>query len=947
MFTVMLYAQETGSVSGQIKDVNGSLPFVNITVKGQTIGTTSDIDGNFTLVNVKKGAQTLLISFLGYQTLEKELNVTARSNNNLGIITLTESVEALEQVVIKSSFLPSQRRALAIQKNAASISNVLAADGIGKLPDRNAAEAVQRVPGVTIERDQGEGRFAIVRGTPIEWSSNLENGDRLPSADGFSGSRQVALDVIPTELIEYAIITKALTPDMEGDAIGGSINFKTRTAPDDFTLNVSAAGGYNDQVQKGSYNASLIIGDRISDKFGFLVSAAIWDRPWASDNYELEYNFDQPGTQGFSVNNLQLRDYEGGRKTVGLNTAAEYDLNDNNQFIVRAIYDVFLDDEFARQHNFNFPEGPDEAENEGSAEITIRNGGFKTELYGGELGGNHRINSKLNLDWKGSIYKTTFTLGNNSGLPDGLKGIQIAQFQQGGTFSNTSLDNFTYWDFDSPNGVGGSGDVFQPGFDGPLIPQALALSNAGVFIADSEEKDYVGQVNLKYNPTSDATYKIGGKYRNKRREAVNRQVFFVPAAFAGADVPIPFYSDFEMEPYDLRGGFLEELNTPYSDILLDEMMTEDALGRLMQDIFVDNPDNYFSTDNFTGGALPNELSGFKGTENVAAFYAMGDWKLTEKLSLTAGARFEQTNIDLDGFEYDTEENLTSFNADASYGSFLPSIHFKYSPKENFNLRAAYTKSLARPNFADINPNRTISDTGSGITLISGGNPDLKPTYSNNFDLLGEYFFKDVGVVSAGVFYKDLSDIIFQNLSQETVNGNTVRIQEPQNLEDGYLLGFELAFVKRFTFLPGFLDGFGVDANYTYTKSEVDVPNFDSATGEVTTDTQTLINQPEHIYNASLFYEKYGLTARVAANFKGEYVDEYRVAAGPSHYRYYDKNLTLDFSTSFSISDKIKIFAEVNNLTNEPLRYYHGTSNRPEQTEYYSIRGQLGLRVNLF
>ena len=222
----LVFAQETGTISGEIIDKNGSLPFVNVEVKGLSNGTISDFNGDFTLVNVPSGAQTIQISFLGYQTIEKELTVNAGKVTNLGMITLSASVEALEQVVIKSNYLPSQRRALTIQKNAASIQNVLAADVIGKLPDRNAAEAVQRVPGVSIERDQGEGRFAIVRGTPIEWSSNLLNGDRLPSADGFNGTRQVALDVIPSELIEYAIISKALTPDMEGDAIGGSINLK-------------------------------------------------------------------------------------------------------------------------------------------------------------------------------------------------------------------------------------------------------------------------------------------------------------------------------------------------------------------------------------------------------------------------------------------------------------------------------------------------------------------------------------------------------------------------------------------------------------------------------------------------------------------------------------------------------------------------------------------------
>ncbi|MEO1451099.1 MAG: TonB-dependent receptor, partial [Bacteroidota bacterium] len=126
----------------------------------------------------------------------------------------------------------------------------------------------------------------------------------------------------------------------------------------------------------------------------------------------------------------------------------------------------------------------------------------------------------------------------------------------------------------------------------------------------------------------------------------------------------------------------------------------------------------------------------------------------------------------------------------------------------------------------------------------------------------------------------------------------------------------------------------------------EVPTFDPATLEATTTTQTLIGQPKNIFNAAIFYEKYGITARIAANFKGAYIDEYRIEAGPEHYRYYDQNLTVDFSAAYAIKQNIRVFVEINNLTNEPLRYYHGSPERPEQTEYYSIRGQAGIRFSL-
>lgn len=931
---------QTASVKGVVSDAGGKLPGVTVAVTETRYGDVTDTRGEFNIKNLEAGDYILKFSFIGYVSVEKEVTLQDGSTLDLGEIELTESIEELGDVVVVGTILPSQIRAFNLQKKALNIQNVLAADGIGKLPDRNAAEAVQRVPGVTIERDQGEGRFAIVRGTPIEWSSNLVNGDRLPSTDGFSGSRQVALDIIPSELIEYAVISKALTPDMEGDAIGGSINFQTRTSPSSTVLNVSLAGGYNAQIQDGSFNGSLIYGDRVGKRFGFLVSAANWYRPWASDNYELEYNFDLPGAQSFSINNMQIRDYEGSRSTTGINLAAQYDLGENSKLFTRGLFSTFADNEFVYQHDFNFPEGPDETPTLGSAQLLVRNAGFFTELYGGELGGAHELSSKWSLDWKASTYTTALTAGrDNSRLTGDVKGIQIGQFQQFGTFSNVSSDNYMYWDFDSPNGIGGMGDAFQPNFDAPLDPTQMLLTLGGVFGIDLDETDLVGQINAEYDAGKQFRLKLGAKYRNKERNSLVSQQFFVPLGLFGAPIPVPLYSDNRLTPYDTKGGLLQEFDSPYENIILNNMIEEGSFNDLIFDIF-DNQDQFFNVNNG-----PAEINGFDGSENVAAAYAMGTYEVSPNLTLIGGLRVENTSVDITGYELDTDDNLTSFNVNPSYTSVLPSIHMRYALNEQANLRVAYSRSLARPNFNDINPTRTLASIGN-ITLVNEGNADLEPTYANNFDLLSEYYFRDVGVLSGGLFYKDVSNVIFQNVSQATSDSDVVRTTRPENLEKAWLFGVELAFTKRFTFLPGFLSGFGIDANYTYTKSEVDVPIFNDE-GAESISTQTLLNQPEHIYNFSLFYEKGGFSARVAANYKGEYLAEYRIEAGPEHYRFYDKNLTVDFSTSYAISEKVRVFAELNNLTNEPLRYYHGAGNRPEQIEFYSLRGQAGLRFSLY
>ena len=195
----------------------------------------------------------------------------------------SESQEVIEEVVAVGHIFEGQAKALDTQRNSNRILNAISADGIGKLPDRNAAEAVQRLPGVSIERDQGEGRFVAVRGLPAQWSSASLNGDRIPTAEEETTSRATAFDFFPTEMIESVEVSKAVTPDMEGDAIGGNVNFITRTAPDDTTLDVTLGTNYSEKADKTGYNLNILGGDRSDDgRWGYIVNASAYMRNWAT-----------------------------------------------------------------------------------------------------------------------------------------------------------------------------------------------------------------------------------------------------------------------------------------------------------------------------------------------------------------------------------------------------------------------------------------------------------------------------------------------------------------------------------------------------------------------------------------------------------------------------------------------------------------------------------------
>ncbi len=930
---------QTAGITGVVADELGPLPGANIRIEGTENGTTTDFDGKFSLSNVTEGNQTLVVTYLGYQT--KKVAVTTKTGQqlNAGTILLEASSEQLEDVVVKGTYMSSQQKALNVKKQSVAIMEVLASDAIGKLPDRNAAEAVQRMQGVSIERDHGEGRYVIVRGTPIAWNSTLLNGDRMPSTEGTSdnssGTRAAPLDIFPSEMIEFVQLSKAITPDMEGDAIGGSVNFTTRTAPSKRTLSVNLGYGANLQANKPVQNASIVYGDRVANgKIGYMISGTYWNRNWGTDNYEVVY--DQSNQ---AISNLQLRDYLGKRTTAGVNAGFEYQPNDNHKVYFRGLYTDFVDEESAVEHTFDF------AESEMS--LRVRHGAIGINLMGSEVGGKHKFNNgKLTMDWKASTYSAEM---DNRKLPNGNSNdpaYLMATFSAPVNYGNLTDDGYKFLDIDAPSGYTGDHfDNIQPYMQEQIASGDLNLDNQLAYKSYSKETDYTGQLDFTYKASDAVTVKVGGKYKamSLERGAPYSYYLYLGTAYGAPDA----MTNYETTGFPYNGGYLSELGNPYDNVLVDPIKKEE-LPSLFTEENLANPMYY--TINFDKENPSSAGSFYSGKENVAAGYAMTNIKLSNEFKIMAGARYEHTAITYKGYAVTSTEDGSEINEvenSNDFGSLLPMLHLKYTPKDNFNLKLAYTRTFARANFSDLNPTETISLLSNPNT-ITRGNINLKPTYSNNFDFMGEYFFNNVGLVSGGVFYKSLENVIYTARSYQTIDGNLYQVTQPNNSETGWLAGFEVGLSKRLTFLPGFLSGLGVEANYTFADSQMDVPQYNTDdNGEivVTTTTEKIPNQSKHIFNTALFYEKNNLTLRLAGNYKGASLAV--VQGNPENYRWYDKNFTLDFSTAYSITPKLRLYLELNNLTNEPLRYYQGNTNRPEQTEYYSLRGMFGINYKLF
>ncbi len=285
LFPFSVVFSQTATISGVVKGDNQALPYAAVYIENTSFGTTTDEKGYFEIKGIPQSKYVVNISFIGYELYVQEIDLTNTLEKNIGVVELGNGSITLDEVVIKGSMKNSEAKAINMTKMSPQIVNIIAADGVGKLPDRNAAEArFREFRQLLRKKNHGEGRFVSVRGTPRDWASSQINGNRMPVADENGDSRTLAFDVFPSELIEYIVVAKALTPDIEADAIGGSINFITRTAPDEKKLDISLATGYNNQAQKPVYSGSILFGDRLfNDKFGYLISAIImasklWDR---------------------------------------------------------------------------------------------------------------------------------------------------------------------------------------------------------------------------------------------------------------------------------------------------------------------------------------------------------------------------------------------------------------------------------------------------------------------------------------------------------------------------------------------------------------------------------------------------------------------------------------------------------------------------------------------
>lgn len=882
------FAQETfrGRV---INEENFPLPGAIITLDDGRI-VVSDYDGYFTLL--LDGTKEAMVTYIGFASQ----TISLSPSDEIFVIVLKPEINVLDEIVV-SGFQSGVVKSLNKQKNDVNITNVVSADQVGKFPDANIGDALKRISGIAMQYDQGEARDIIIRGFAPGLNSVTLNGDRIPSAEG--DNRRVQMDLIPSDMIQLIEVSKTLTPDMEADAIGGSVNLVTRSNPNGFRFSSTISGGTN-PVRDGGFNRSLglIIADKLSNKFAYTLSASHNTSDYGSDNVEFEW--DDSAVDAIKEQDIRRYDVKRTRRSVSLNL--DYNINANNSLYFKSMYNSR--DDWENRFRVRF----DDIDDKGDGTLRIRKqtkGGIGNDRVDNRrledqrtsrfsLGGDHQF-GKLSMDWKGSYSQASEDRPNER---------YIRYDQKGAIYTGVGLSNSTLPGFMVAESVLNATDEFE-------YKEILEGES------NTEEDNTNFRVNFELPYGKNDFVKFGYKINSKSK--LRDDIWY---EYDG-ETAFPAMSDAVFANYDVDGY----LPGPYKHGLFS---TAEFLGGLN----LGNYDNSIALGEFGAG-------NYTADETVHAAYLMFTDQLGPKTKAIFGARLEYTNIDYTGFEYDetTDENIEDLgrvSGNNSYTNILPNITIQHSI-ENIVLNAAYTVSLARPAYFDLVPYREVVSEDEEIAF---GNPNLEATISNNFDFMAEYYFGNVGLISAGVFTKSIDNWLY-TFSDDNFEGFSGQYagfdyEQVRNGKTARVTGFELGLQSKLTFLPGFLRNTTFYGNYTYTSSRTDGV-------EGRTDLP-LVGANEHMFNASLAYETNKFFFRASVNYAGEALDE--VGGNEFEDRWYDEQTFVDLNAMYSVSDKVRVFAEAKNLTNQPLRYYQGLVDRTMQLEYYDINWNIGLKIDI-
>lgn len=939
-------AAQNGIIKGKVVDSNDKLPLpgANVYLKDNiSIGTVTDIDGNFLLSGVPVGNQLLEVSFISYATQEIPVVVTENGNISLDVSMSPESVMG-QEIIITGQAL-GQAKAINQQLTSETLVNIVSADRIQELPDVNAAEAISRLPGIAINRSGGEGQKVVIRGMEPKFAAITVNGVRMPSNSGTD--RSVDLSLISPEMLDGIEVFKSPLPDMDADAVGGTVNLRLRKAPKDFKLLLKGLGGFNELNKDwGDHKGIVQVSKRIwNDKLGVVAQGSLERFNRGGDfltNGWRQGGTDSTGTTEILGNYLRLEDQQEIRRRYNGSLALDYDLK-NHRFAFFGLYSRTTRDRFTMQENYE--------PNEPGISFIGRDIENSINLTSLSLQGEHPL-GKVILDW---------------------------------TLATSESQGKTPHDF-SMRFVNNS-QVFDPTLNGNSHPRnyygaaTVDLGQTFLWAADAnnsstEEKTRIGALNAKFpfslNSKLGGYFKVGGKYTQTGRERdVNRMAedfYYLGGkiardainAYSGNLVKLPSNQElisilsFAQANNDLR--FINEAD--------ENVRLKASLDPALMQQWINDQQALLNTDR---SAI---LDRYSVDESVTAAYAMLRLDVGKRLTIIPGIRYEYSDNEysagissingrygVNGFFQDT----TTFQ---TYGEWLPHLHMKFQALPWLDFRASYSSTLSRPDFTYLTPRTQIDNNNSNII---SGNPQLLHATAKNYDFFVSAFNGKLGLLSFGVFYKEVDNIFYPwrtNLfDQATANAfgwpryKGYELRTFINSNTSTIRGFEVDLQTNLRFLPKPFNGIVLNFNYARLDSETEVFFLTSETKLIsprppifqTIYTNNVRNvampsQAPHVLNMSIGYDLKGFSARVSGAFQGTKAENYSSNKDFDSYSLqfwrWDASIRQNFKKNWSV------FLNLNNFTNQQDIAFIRNGDYVNTIENYGFTATAGIQYRI-
>jgi TonB dependent receptor/CarboxypepD_reg-like domain/TonB-dependent Receptor Plug Domain len=886
-----------GTIKGRVLETGTGEPVIgaNVLLDGTNRRAVSGLDGSYTIKNVAPGQYTLKISYVSYKAVNKAITVESNVPMNIDILLESAEEQTLREVtVVAKREGDTDNSARTIEQNANQVMNIVSGKTIQLSPDLTVANVIQRVSGISIERNSnGDGQYAILRGMDKRYNYTLVNGVKIPSPD--NRYRYVPLDIFPAELLDRLEVYKALTPSMEGDAVGGAVNMVMRDAPNQLSVTANLATGYGElfgsqkfqsydyksvnpqspyeqfgntySAKPGDFSKAtstytsgrpapnliggFAIGNRFLDRrLGVMVAGSIQNTFRGSNS--LFFNGDVVDTlRSITLTSQSERKYSEQQNRYGLHAKLDFRANNRHKF---QWYNAFMN-----LTNVQIRDTKGTSLGIGGYDPVLGNAGLsfstrsrltKQQIFNSTLQGDHKLTNKLRLNWS-----AVYSFATNA-VPDQTTISLLGERKNFVERRTYPTDGARRWDHNSDT-------------DLAAYANATYTSNLGGFAVD---------------------WQVGGLYRDKKREN--------------------FYNNYQVRPANLFALYGTDFQD-YSQIVY----------------VIQNP----------LGAVATSLT-YDATEKVAAgfFQAKAQSATTE---IVGGLRVENTN---QGYTMRFPIGESRPTGSQVYTDFLASLHLKYSPVSRVNYRASYYRAINRPGYFEIVPYRIVNEE-----YQERGNPDLKRAIADNFDLRYELFPRPLEQFMIGAFYKRIQNPIEYTLQPDANRGQDI-YYAPGNFGNATNYGLEIDFIKYFSRI-------GIKANYTFTQSEITTPKskrIRDAKGDLalTTVNQTrpLYGQSAHIANLTLLFKdtRTGWDLQLAGNYTGERINT--VSQYVNNDLWQKAFVQVDASLEKGLPHGFSLFAKANNLLNTPTEVFiKSDSPRNDGIPFQSQNGQTLIRRDYF